>query len=276
MEKNTNKTEPARESAGLRFLYGTYVGRMILKLLIRPSVSCICGRFMDSRISTALIPGFIRKNGIDLSEYEQEEYRCFNDCFCRHIRPEQRPVDPDPAHMTAPSDGLLSVFRVQKDTVIPVKQSAYTLGELLRDDALATEFEDGYCLVYRLCVHHYHRYAYVETGIKGENIHIPGVFHTVRPIALKAVKVFCENFREYTVLETRNFGKIVQMEVGAMLVGRIRNFQEAGPTVRGKEKGTFLYGGSTVIVLVQKDRIRIETHEEEIPVKLGQQVAVRY
>ena len=227
---------------------------------------------MNSGASRRLIRGFVKRNGIDLSEYQQEEYRCFNDFFSRHIRPELRPVDREPDHLIAPCDGYLSIYRMEKDRVIPVKQSAFTLGEMLRSEELAEEFEGAWCLVYRLCVKHYHRYCYVDGGIKGNNIHLKGRLQTVRPIALKKKKVFCENSREYTVIDTDHFGRIVQMEVGALLVGKIANHDGPGRVERGKEKGTFLYGGSTIIVLVKKDAVNLEPHEEEREVKLGERI----
>ena len=64
--------------------------------------------------------------------------------------------------------------------------------------------------------------------------------------------MFCENSRAYTVLHTDHFGQVVQVEVGALLVGRICNLHGAGPIQRGAEKGRFEFGGSTVIVLLQK------------------------
>ena len=259
-----------KENPVLRFLYHTVIGRRILWILVHPSVSVFVGKFMDSRLSRCLIRGFVKKNHIDVSEYQQEEYRCFNDFFCRHIRPELRPVDMKPEHLIAPCDGLLSVYRMEQERIIPVKQSAYTLRELLRSEELAKEFEDGWCLVYRLCVHHYHRYCYVDSGIKGENVFLPGKLQTVRPIALRQKNVFCENSREYTVMETEHFGRIVQMEVGALLVGKIANHDGPGPVERGKEKGTFLYGGSTVIVLLKKDAVSLTPDEEEREVKLGE------
>ena len=72
---------------------------------------------------------------------------------------------------------------------------------------------------------------------------------------------------------------MVQMEVGAMLVGRIVNHQGEGAAVRGKEKGFFECGGSTISVLLQKGAAKID--EEfvknsalaiESPVKMGQRV----
>lgn len=261
----------------LEFLYGTKVGRILLKPLVRPGLSKLCGRFLDTRASKFLIKPFIKNNNIDMSEYLDEEYRCFNDCFCRRIRPECRPVDMNPNNLVSPCDGLLSAYKTTDGLVIPVKGSSYSMASLLRSKSLAEEFNGGTCLVFRLCVNHYHRYAYPDNGTKGENVFIPGVLHTVRPVALAHRQVFVENSREYTVMELENFGKVIQMEVGAMLVGKISNNMQAGSFSRGQEKGKFLYGGSTIIMLlresaasVNKEIFEATSRCEETPVKMGQ------
>lgn len=263
----------------LRFLYHTTLGRIILKLLTKPAISQACGRFLDSKYSCKLIPGFIEKNGIDMEEYEDEMYHCFNDCFSRSIKPERRPIDMNADAFIAPCDGLLSAYHIEDGLVIPVKESQYSIADLLRDEDLAKDFDGGYCLVFRLCVTHYHRYSYPDNGVKGDNIFLPGVLHTVRPIALRSVPVFLENSREYTLIESENFGKLLQMEVGAMLVGKIQNYYGEGPCKKGQEKGKFLYGGSTIIILTQKDQVKISEkvfdaarRGKEIPVKLGQKI----
>ena len=53
-------------------------------------------------------------------------------------------------------------------------------------------------------------------------------------------------------MQTRHFGTVAQIEVGALLVGRICNHDGAGAFTRGAEKGCFYYGGSTVVLLLQK------------------------
>ena len=266
----------------LTFLYKTVCGRLFLKLLSTRAVSKLSGVFLDSRLSSFLINSFARKNNIVLDDYELEDIKSFNEFFRRKIKAGKRVFDTEPEHLCAPCDGLLSVWNIQKDTVIPVKQSAYTVKRLLRDPQLASEYEDGLCLVFRLCVNHYHRYAYVDSGKKGANIFIPGVLHTVRPIALETLPVFTENCREYTVIENPVFGKLIQMEVGAMLVGRIVNLEGEGTAVRGKEKGFFEYGGSTIIVLLKKDSAKINDEilsnsiaGIETPVKMGEQIGVK-
>ena len=147
--------------------------------------------------------------------------------FRRKIKAGKRVFDTEPEHLCAPCDGLLSVWNIQKDTVIPVKQSVYTVERLLQDAQLASEYEDGLCLVFRLCVNHYHRYAYVDSGKKGANIFIPGVLHTVRPIALETLPVFTENCREYTVIENPVFGKGWRTDILIMVGNKERIYTEA-------------------------------------------------
>ena len=268
-----------KESAALRFLYGSVMGRLVLKLLCMRWISRLCGCFLDSGASKPLIRPFVRRHGIDLNEYAREEFRSFNDFFSRKIKEDRRPAASDPSALIAPCDGLLSVYPVSGDTVIPIKQSGYTISSLLGGSSLSGHYQNGICLVFRLCVNHYHRYCYIDNGVKGENVFLPGKLHTVRPIALEKFPVFTQNCREYTVIKTENFGDIVQMEVGAMLVGKIRNWHGAGTVRRGEEKGMFLYGGSTVILLLEEGRAHLpeELYQAtenriEMPVKMGQRI----
>lgn len=261
----------------LQFLYNTVPGRVILKPLTSPQLSRLCGHFLDSPYSRFLIRPFVHNNHIHLSDYEVDNIRSFNDFFSRKIREGKRPIDLKEENLIAPCDGLLSVWKIEKNTVFPVKQSRYTVSSLLRNKKLAQRYNGGYCLVFRLCVNHYHRYCYVDSGEKSKNIFIPGRLHTVRPVALRKVPVFTENSREYTAIKTSEFGIVTQMEVGAMLVGRIVNHRGKGVSVRGKEKGYFQYGGSTIIVLVESEHVHIRKDilestalTKETPVKMGE------
>lgn len=265
------------ESASVRFLYNNAFGRLCLKVVKRRWLSRLCGKYLDSRCSKHLIKKFVKKNNIDLSQYYADDFKCFNDCFCRHIREGYRPIDAEPSSLISPCDGLLTAYRITGDSVFPVKQSRYTVASLLRDDALAGRFRDGLCLVFRLCVDNYHRYCYFDGGKKEDNVFIPGFLHTVRPTALESLPVFAENCREYTLMHTDNFGDAVQIEVGAMLVGKIDNYHGVHEFARGEEKGRFLYGGSTVILLLEKDKAVVDDafktdSGEEIPVVMGQRI----
>ncbi len=263
----------------LWFLYNTILGRMILKPLVNPKVSRLCGKFLDTNLSTVFIPKFVEKNNINMDEYEDEWYYSFNEFFTRRIKPELRPIDPSPSVLIAPSDGELSIYRIRKNTVFPIKQTRYTLRSLLKDRKLAKKYENGWCMVYRLGVDNYHRYIYPDNGRVYMRRRIRGVLHTVRPVALEKMPVFSENTREYMILNTENFGHIIQMEVGAMLVGKIDNSGFKYKFKRGKEKGKFLYGGSTIVVLLRNgpyrpvDKFIPATNTGmEVSVKMGEAV----
>lgn len=265
----------------LRFLYQNPVGRGVLRLLTHPALSKVAGRFLDSKGSKVLIRPYIRHYQMDLSPYERADYPSFNAFFTRKIRPECRPFVREDDALASPCDGKLSVYPVSAGTVFPVKGSSYTVGQLLRDEELAAQFYGGYCFVFRLTVDDYHRYCYFDSGQKGDNIAIPGRLHTVRPIALERNQVFCENSREYTVIESDHFGRAVQMEVGALMVGRICNYHQAKRVRRGEEKGRFEFGGSTVILLLQEERVRpaqalldATANGWETEVRCGEQIGV--
>lgn len=263
----------------IKFLYNTAAGRFLLRPLCSRGFSNICGKFLDTSLSRHLIPVFIKSQKISLEECEKTDFQSFNDFFTRKLKSETRPLPQDPKALFAPCDGFLSAYRITNRLVIPVKQSLYSISDLLNEDPLHRRFKDGICLVFRLCVNHYHRYLYIDGGVKGDNVFIPGTLHTVRPIALDRYSVFIQNCREYTVMETDSFGTAVQVEVGAMLVGKICNHHNAGVIRRGAEKGMFLYGGSTVILLLQKDSVSVDEHfftatesGLELPVKMGQAI----
>ncbi len=262
----------------LNFLYKNKIGRVFLRPLISKPVSDLCGKMLDSRISKVLIGPFAKKNAIRKSDYQMDDIHSFNDFFCRRIRDGLRPVSEEDSDLSAPCDGLLSGYEINEETLLSVKQCQYSIHRLLRDRKLASGFQGGYALVFRLCVNHLHRYMYFDSGWKYKDRIIDGVYHTVRPVALEEFPVYVENSRQYSVIDTDQFGRAVQMEVGAMLVGRIVNeHPSAGRVLRGEEKGHFEYGGSTVILLLSKDKAVLRqdildhlNKNVEIPVMMGE------
>ena len=277
MKPNAKK----QDSAARRFLYRTFVGRIVLKLLCARIVSKAVGAFLDSGLSKPLISRFVKKNNINLDDFYADDFKSFNDCFSRKIKEGKREVDMNSEVLVAPCDSLLSVYEIDRSSRLHIKGCDYTVSELLCNDALAEKYSGGYALVFRLCVNHYHRYIYFDSGKKGDNVFICGKLHTVRPIALETVPVFAQNCREYTVMQTQNFGDAVQIEVGALLVGKIKNHHAAHEFLRGEEKGTFLYGGSTIVLLLEKGRVSINQEfldatkeDRETDVVLGQALGI--
>ena len=237
----------------LAALYGSAPGRLLLKPLTAPWLSKLAGCFLSTGASKVFIRPFIKNNHIDMSQFEPVAYESYNDFFSRRIRPEARPIDMDPRHLISPADSKLTALPITETGRFTLKHTQYTVGSLLKDPALAAEYVGGWCLIFRLTVDDYHRYCYAFSGEKGENIRIPGRLHTVNPIANDFFPIYKENSREYTVLHTLEFGDVVAMEVGALLVGKIVNHHGRASVHRGQEKGYFQFGGSTVVLLLKKD-----------------------
>ena len=239
----------------LSFLYTNIFGRMLLKPLIQPQVSKLAGRYLSSAHSKWLISKFIERNEINMDIYEECDYSSFNDFFTRKIKPDCRPVPEDLDVLISPCDCLATVYPIQENTTFSIKNTEYTLRSLLRSPRLAKCFRGGYAYVLRLTVEDYHRYLYSVSGKQSKNYHIDGTFHTVNPIANDYLPIYKENTREYTVIHSKEFGDVLQMEVGALLVGKISNHKQSTVVTRGEEKGFFEYGGSTIVVLTQKGRV---------------------
>ena len=225
---------------------------------------------MTSKYSLKKIDKFIKNNNINMDEYQEENYKSFNDFFIRKIKDDKRKVSKG---LFAIADSKLSVYKIDDNSSFKVKNSIYTIDELLQSDG--SSFKDGYALIFRLCVDDYHHYVYPDDGEVLSNKHINGVLHTVQPLAFKKYKVFSENDREVTFLNTKKYGEMAYIEVGAMMIGKIVN-ENVTKFKRGEEKGHFEFGGSTVILLFKKDQIKInkkiiENSKKEIEtiVKLG-------
>ena len=267
----------------LRHLYNDRGGRLCLKLLIQPFVSKAAGVLLNTGFSARFVPGFVKRNRIDLNMYEKQHFSSWNDFFTRKIKKEERPIDSREHVLISPCDGKLSVYRIGADSRFTVKDTEYNVEQLVRNKKLADRYMGGYALIFRLTVDDYHHYCYAADGKKSPNVKIPGVFHTVNPAAGEVCPIYKENAREYTLLKTKEFGTVLMMEVGAMMVGKISNLERSAAVVKkGQEKGWFEFGGSTVILLLQPDKVRLdydltENTEEgyETIIKMGERIGER-
>lgn len=208
----------------LENLYASFLGRMLIKPLVHPAVSKICGVFLDSPLSAPIIPGFMKSAGICAEGCETPaggRYRSFNAFFTRRMLPEARPFDARAHILCSPCDGFASVYPIHKNMHITIKHTQYTLDQLLRDSGLAARYAGGTALLLRLTVSDYHRYAYVDRGRRSSYRRIPGVLHTVNPAAASRRPVYKENSREYSLLRTGSFGTVLMMEIGALMVGKL-------------------------------------------------------
>jgi phosphatidylserine decarboxylase len=271
--------EPQYGERRLHLLYETTLGRLLLgAIFVRRWYSSLNAIRDKSSYSARKIQPLVNRFGIDMSDYPEQSYASYDSFITRKIDPAKRPIADNPNALIAVADSRLLAYSVTSDGRIAVKQSSYTITELLRDRALAATYNEGTCLVFRLGTEDYHRYCFADDGEVIRTNSINGVLHSVQPISSKRYKAFSENHREYSVIETANFGTVVTVEVGAILVGKIHN-HDITSCRRGQEKGYFSLGGSSILVLLKPGAVTIDSDiteyslkQIETKVRLGEKV----
>ncbi|MGL4628732.1 MAG: phosphatidylserine decarboxylase, partial [Cetobacterium sp.] len=120
-------------------------------------------------------------------------------------------------------------------------------------------FHGGTILIIRLAPVDYHRFHFPATGQIGKSKLIDGYYYSVSPYAIKKnFRVYCENKREVSILKTEKFGEIVLSEIGATMVGGIEQTYKEGFVKKGDEKGYFFFGGSSCVLLFEKDKVQFD------------------
>lgn len=263
----------------MRFLYDTAVGRMICNVLFRAGILKLVSKYLESKHSRWLIKKYIKKYSIDMSRFENREYTSFADFFGREKTYETPASAED--KLISPCDGLLSVYGIEENSKFTIKGIDYTLDELIPDKS-AHIYKNGLCLVFRLEAKDYHHFCYIDDCVDSQAVLIPGKLHSVQPVAIENLPVFRQNKRYYHIMDTGHFGKVMQVEVGAVLVGDVSHAAPGVSRRRGEESGKFKLLGSTIVLLLTKDyRDRIEFNDSvkscvngamEYPVGIGEEI----
>lgn len=253
--RSTKEIIDIKEQKSLIFLYNTTPGRIILKIITQPLFSKPSEKLTNSKISKLYIKRFIKKHNIDMNNFQKTKYKSFNDFFTRKVNNQTPDKDINKKLLISPCTSKLMVYNIDKDLTINVKNTKYTIENLIKekDDTL----EGGTCLVFRLSVDDYHRYHAFDDQKIIKTKKIKGLLHTVNPVSYDKYQVFTENQREVSKIETENFGTVYQIEVGALNVGKIHNTTKKR-LKKYEEKGYFSFGGSTIILLFQKHKIKID------------------
>ncbi|MDZ4675984.1 MAG: phosphatidylserine decarboxylase [Oligoflexia bacterium] len=281
-EQGRLETEQVYGDQIVRWLYETSYGQKIAeRFLTRKIISKAYGFYQDSRLSQKAIAPFIQNFKIKMSEYENEHFKTFNDFFIRRFKPNVRPFAKSSSMPAFAEARYLAFEKIIADQKYPVKGDHLSAQALLDSEKLAEPFIGGPLLIARLCPVDYHRFHYPDDGTTNKTYRIEGTLHSVNPLALKYKSdIFCTNERHISILETTNFGKLAYIEVGAMAVGKIiQTHPSDQPYKRGDEKGYFLFGASTVILMGEPGRwkpdgdiIEQSKQNRESFIKLGSQI----
>jgi len=300
------------------FLYHHFLGRLLLKTIFaRPYFSFLRGLYYNSFLSKKDIAPFVEKYGLS-KKYLKKNYQSFGAFFSRKEAVYLREAGKENTKENgeawkeklrekgqarkqafyATASGKLLAYKIDQEgkiifsgsenngesNLLPleIKGNYYSIEKILK--APCPEFlKGGTLLVFRLSLPDYHRYIFPARGRLLRTKKIKGRLDSVRKEAAH-FKAFSENKREISLLELEGMGKILHVEVGAMLVGHIRNrmgfkpsfdkavechkekgtechrekgnVQSSGKNhlahcfAAGEEKGYFSLGGSTIVELL--------------------------
>ena len=225
------------------------------------------------------ITGFSKAYGVVTNEAERDvlSYRTFNEFFTRRLKPGMRSIAEGDRVVCCPVDGTVGQAGEIKDgQLIQAKGRPYSVKDFLVDPADAADYADGVFATLYLAPYNYHRIHSPFGGRITGYSYVPGHLWPVNAAGVaKIEKLFAVNERLITHLETPA-GKIAVAKVGATCVGRIRATYDDVVTNNGGERafrrvrydkpidvakadelGVFEMG-STVIVLFQKGRVRLD------------------
>jgi len=280
-ESGQLKTEKVAGEKWLVWLYNNPIGEATLwSLAKRKLVSSIYGKIMDRTSSAKRIHPFIEDFDIDMSGVQEQEFKNFNDFFTRKLKDNARPIDTSFNTVISPADGKIIAYANISNSDFIIKGFRFDVTSFLDNAGLAQKYRDGTLLIIRLAPVDYHRFHFPVSGNITINKKIQGDYFSVNPLALrKKAKIFCLNKREYTILSNPLFGDIVLAEVGATMVGSIVQTYKGSSVKKGEEKGYFKFGGSTVVLLFEKNKINIDkdllintSKGYETSVKMGERI----
>ncbi|MFW6094570.1 MAG: archaetidylserine decarboxylase [Pseudomonadota bacterium] len=270
---------------------------LLQRLLPQHLLSRLTGRAANARarwIRKPFVHGFARIYGVDLSEAEHprlDDYDSFNAFFTRALAPGARPLDPDPAALLSPADGMVSqAGRLDHDRLMQAKGTSYRLADLIGAGGGAAdggeEFHGGSFATIYLAPRDYHRVHLPAAGTLTATTAIPGALFSVNARTEAAVaNLFCRNERLVCRFETGH-GAMLVVLVGALIVASIETVWGGTPSPyrhlehqrwqrpfgRGAEIGRFLLG-STVIVCCEPGRLELDgSVRPGTRVKMGQRL----
>lgn len=288
------ETEKVYGDKFIKLLYCSVAGQKIGSLFTNKYFSQAYGVMQDLPSSHRKVRPFIEKFNIPIDDYEpgtrpaldqRDSYRSFNEFFIRKFKRNKRSFVTDPNCMPAFAEARYVGFdAIDEKKHYPVKGHYLLAKDLVANEQVAKIFDGGPLLIARLCPVDYHRYHYPDSGKILDNFRIPGGYDSVNPLALKYKnQIFIKNERHVSILQTENFGRLAYIEVGAICVGKIvQSHRWNKPFLRGEEKGYFLFGGSTVVLLGEKgawkpskDISQNTANGIETYLHLGQEVALK-
>ncbi|WP_295391954.1 archaetidylserine decarboxylase [uncultured Thiodictyon sp.] len=197
-----------------------------------------------------MIRAYVRLVGVDLSLAAQPNLSAYPHLaafFTRALRPQVRPMDPDPAAVLSPVDGTISqIGTIADGRVIQAKGHNYSVCDLLGGDTDAhRRFEGGTFATIYLSPRDYHRIHMPLAGDLAQMTYLGGrLFSVNRMTAERVPGLFARNERVVCSFGT-DAGPMALVLVGAIFVGGIETVWagEVAPAPSGLGRRHWDYRG---------------------------------
>lgn len=257
-------TEYPFASIFLHWSYNSNSGRILTRFILsRRIISRLMGWMARRKLSRRFIPIFIKKTGLDKSDIIAglKNYSCFNDFFIRESESESRFSFNKTGSLIAPADGKLLVYRdINPDNTFLIKRNFFNLRGFLCNDNLIDIFSGGIMIIIRLALSDYHNFHFADSGMPFAPKLIKGRYYAGGSYDLcNSTAFYTENKRMITMMKSDHFGLMAQIEIGAFTVGSIRQvFTPFSSVERGDKKGYFELGGSTIVLLLGPNVIKVD------------------
>ncbi|KHN94088.1 Phosphatidylserine decarboxylase [Metarhizium album ARSEF 1941] len=215
------------------------------------------------------VKAFVDAYGINMHEFEPTDislYPTFEDFFTRAHKPGSRPIcdADDPSRAVVVADSRVVVYdSVSEAKALWIKGKNFSLNNLVVNNEVGDKFKHAAIASFRLSPQDYHRYHSPVEGTIQRYQSLPGDYYQVDPVALQShVDILTRNRRDFVVIDTKEFGEVLFVAIGATEVGSVQiheKYQRVGERVeKGDELGLFQFGGSSIIVAFQHGRIRFD------------------
>jgi len=186
------------------------------------------GQKEASKASAHQIKGFVDFYHINMEGFQPSnlsEYSTFDDFFVRRHAVGSRPIfaESDPSKAVVVADSRVVVYpSVSQVQALWIKGNNFTIRNLILDAERAKLWADGGVASFRLSPQDYHRYHSPVAGKVRWFKQITGDYYQVDPICLNSnVDILTRNARCCIVIETKEFGMVLFVAIGATEVGTV-------------------------------------------------------
>lgn len=212
---------------------------------LRRDLSKLAGFLYQDRESSKKILDFINTYAINISEYRVYPWNNMNEFLYRKLI--NYPKCSNKKHLYSPVEGLLKI--IDEDNFY-IKGNKFNFISLVNQ-----KINFNHALLFRMIPSYYHR-IHCPYRLKLNNIkRIPGDLYSIRPNTIINNNALINNERYVLTFSDGHDFNLYMVLIGSIFIGSIKiNERKLNKWFEpGEEVGYFKFGGSSVVLLLEKD-----------------------